>query len=58
LIVSYESSITWRTPTLETLPGWFGEIIIVGEKAMMMRLTVHPNIPNHPIATHTSGWAQ
>ena len=39
-------------PTLETVPGRFGEIIIVGENAMMMRLTVQPNVPtpphNHP----------
>ena len=35
-------------PTLETVPGRFGEIIIVGEKAMMMRLTVQPNVPTPP----------
>ncbi len=35
-------------PTLETVPGRFGEIIIVGENAMMMRLTVQPNVPTPP----------
>jgi len=35
-------------PTLETVAGRYGEIIIVGEKAMMMRLTVQPNIPTPP----------
>jgi quercetin dioxygenase-like cupin family protein len=35
-------------PTLETVPGRFGEIIIVGKKAMMMRLTVQPNVPTPP----------
>lgn len=35
-------------PTLETVEGRSGEIIIVGEKAMMMRLTIQPNIPASP----------
>ena len=39
-------------PTLETVAGRSGEIIIVGEKAIMMRLTVQPNVPtpshSHP----------
>ncbi len=35
-------------PTLETVAGRSGEIIIVGEKAMMMRLTVQPNVPTPP----------
>ena len=34
--------------TLETVPGRLGEIIIVGEKAMMMRLIVQPNVPTPP----------
>ena len=33
---------------METVPGRFGEIIIVGEKAMMMRLRVQPNVPTPP----------
>ena len=35
-------------PALETVAGRRGEIIIVGEKAMMMRLTVEPGIPTPP----------
>jgi len=35
-------------PTLKTVHGLFGEIVIVGEKAMMMRLTVQPNVPTPP----------
>jgi len=35
-------------PALETVKGRRGEIIIVGEKAMMMRLTVEPNVPTPP----------
>jgi quercetin dioxygenase-like cupin family protein len=35
-------------PQLETVEGRHGEIIIVGEKAMMMRLKVEPNIPTPP----------
>ena len=35
-------------PKLETVKGRHGEIIIVGEKAMMMRLTVEPNVPTPP----------
>lgn len=35
-------------PTLETVRGRHGEIIIVGEKAMMMRLTVEPGVPTPP----------
>jgi quercetin dioxygenase-like cupin family protein len=35
-------------PALETVKGRHGEIIIVGEKAMMMRLRVEPNIPTPP----------
>jgi quercetin dioxygenase-like cupin family protein len=35
-------------PMLETVKGRQGEIIIVGEKAMMMRLRVKPNIPTPP----------
>ena len=33
---------------METVKGRRGEIIIVGEKAMMMRLTVEPNVPTPP----------
>jgi len=39
-------------PSLETVKGRHGEIIIVGEKAMMMRLTVEPNIPTPPHTHH------
>jgi quercetin dioxygenase-like cupin family protein len=35
-------------PRLETVKGRSGEIIIAGEKAMMMRLTVEPNVPTPP----------
>jgi quercetin dioxygenase-like cupin family protein len=37
-------------PSLETVKGRYGEIIIVGDKAMMMRLTVEPNISTPPHA--------
>ena len=42
-------------PTLETVPGRFGEIIIVGDNAMMMRLTVQPNVPTPPHSHHHGG---
>lgn len=35
-------------PALETVKGRRGEIIIVGDKAMMMRLTVEPDVPTPP----------
>jgi len=35
-------------PKLDTVKGRHGEIIIVGEKAMMMRLTVEPNVHTPP----------
>ena len=39
-------------PSLETVEGRHGEIIIVGEKAMIMRLTVEPNLPTPPHTHH------
>ena len=38
-------------PVLETVKGRKGEILIVGEKAMMMINTVEPNIPT-PLHSH------
>ena len=37
-----------EAPTLETVKGRHGVILIVGEKAMMMKLTVEPGIPTPP----------
>ncbi len=35
-------------PTLETVKGRHGIILIVGENAMLMKLTVEPGIPTPP----------
>lgn len=37
-----------EAPTLETVKGRHGVILVVGEKAMMMKLTVEPGIPTPP----------
>ncbi|MHA2367732.1 MAG: cupin domain-containing protein [Candidatus Hodarchaeales archaeon] len=37
-----------EAPTLETVKGRHGVIIVVGEKAMMMKLTIEPGIPTPP----------
>ena len=35
-------------PQLDTVEGRHGVILVVGEKAMMMKLTIEPNIPTPP----------
>jgi quercetin dioxygenase-like cupin family protein len=35
-------------PTLETVEGRLGVILVVGERAMMMKLTIEPGIPTPP----------
>jgi quercetin dioxygenase-like cupin family protein len=35
-------------PTLETVEGRHGVILVVGERAMMMKLTIEPGIPTPP----------
>ena len=35
-------------PTLETVKGRHGVILIVGERTMMMKLTIEPGIPTPP----------
>jgi quercetin dioxygenase-like cupin family protein len=35
-------------PTLETVEGRYGEILMVGEKCMMMVNTIQPGIPTPP----------
>ena len=47
-VVSMKTVKPGEHPKLETVKGRHGEIIIVGEKAMMMRLTVEPNVPTPP----------
>lgn len=37
-----------EAPTLKTVKGRHGVILVVGEKAMMMKLTVEPGIPTPP----------
>lgn len=37
-----------EAPTLKTVKGRHGVILVVGEKAMMMKLTVEPGIPTSP----------
>ena len=37
-----------KAPKLETVHGRHGSILIVGEKAMMMKLKVEPGIPTPP----------
>ncbi|MHA2495520.1 MAG: cupin domain-containing protein [Candidatus Hodarchaeales archaeon] len=37
-----------EAPTLETVKGRHGVILVVGEKAMMMKLTIEPGIPTPP----------
>ncbi|MHA2298382.1 MAG: cupin domain-containing protein [Candidatus Hodarchaeales archaeon] len=40
-----------EAPKLETVKGRYGVILIVGEKAMMMKLTIEPGIPT-PAHSH------
>ena len=35
-------------PKLETVKGRHGVILIAGERAMMMKLTIEPNVPTPP----------
>lgn len=37
-----------EAPKLETVKGRHGVILVVGERAMMMKLTVEPGIPTPP----------
>jgi len=37
-----------EAPRLETVAGRHGVILVVGERAMMMKLTVEPGIPTPP----------
>ncbi|MHA2231044.1 MAG: hypothetical protein ACXAB4_00910 [Candidatus Hodarchaeales archaeon] len=37
-----------EAPTLETVKGRQGVILVVGEKAMMMKLAIEPGIPTPP----------
>jgi len=41
-------------PRLETVKGRHGEILMAGEKCMMMINTIEPGIPTPPTDIHTS----
>jgi len=41
-----------EAPKLETVKGRHGVILVVGERAMMMKLTVEPGIPTSPHSHH------